>query len=97
MIVLDANVPLYADNPASAHHGTCRAWLEHALNGSEQVGLPWQTLLAFIRIATNNRVFERPLDSIEAAGPLVTDAALASRFGQPVEHVILMAFPKELD
>ena len=113
MIVLDANVLLYAYNPASSHHGACRAWLERALNGSEQIGLPWQTLLAFIRIATNNRVFERPLtaaeaaaivdewlacprvvvvqpahdywtvlkeqlDSAQVAGPLVTDAALAS-------------------
>lgn len=68
MIILDANVLLYAYNPASAHHGACRAWLDHALNGSEQVGLPWQTLLAFIRIATNSRVFERPLDATEAAG-----------------------------
>ena len=113
MIVLDANVLLYAYNPASSHHGACRAWLERALNGSEQIGLPWQTLLAFIRIASNNRVFERPLtaaeaaaivdellacpgvvvvqpahdywtilkeqlDSAQVAGPLVTDAALAS-------------------
>ena len=31
------------------------------------MGLPWQTLLAFIRIATNSRVFERPLDASEAA------------------------------
>lgn len=113
MIVLDANVLLYAYNPASTHHGACRAWLERALNGTEQVGLPWQTMLAFIRIATNSRVFERPLaateaaaivdewlncprvlivhpghdywtilkeqlDSAQVAGPLVTDAALAS-------------------
>lgn len=113
MIVLDANVLLHAYNPASAHHGACRAWLERALNGTEQVGLPWQTMLAFIRIATNSRVFERPLAADEAAaivdewltcprvlivhpghdywtilkeqlgsaqvaGPLVTDAALAS-------------------
>ena len=67
MIVLDANVLLYAYNPASAHHGACRAWLERALNGTEQVGLPWQTVLAFVRIATNSRVFERPLAAAEAA------------------------------
>lgn len=61
MIVLDANVLLYAYNSASEHHERCRDWLENALNGREQVGLPWQSLLAFMRIATNPRVFRQPL------------------------------------
>ena len=66
MIVLDANILLYAYNAASQHHQRCRSWLESALNGPEQVGLPWQTILAFIRIATHPRVFERPMLVAEA-------------------------------
>ena len=66
MIIVDANILLYAYNPASEQHVRCRAWLESALNGSEQVGLPWQTILAFVRIATNPRVFSKPLNSKEA-------------------------------
>lgn len=66
MIILDANVLLYAYHPASERHERCRAWLEKTLNGSEQVGLPWQTLLAFIRIATHPRVFQRPLRAADA-------------------------------
>lgn len=72
MIILDANVLLYAYNPSSEHHARCRAWLESALNDAEQVGLPWQTVLAFVRIATNPRVFQRPL-GIAAAVAIVEE------------------------
>lgn len=67
MIIVDANVLLYAYNPSSPHHERCRSWLESALNGSEQLGFPWQTVLAFVRIATNPQVFTRPLSAMEAA------------------------------
>lgn len=66
MIILDANILLYAYNAASEHHQRCRTWLESALNGPEQVGLPWQTILAFIRISTHPRVFQRPMLVVEA-------------------------------
>lgn len=67
MIVVDANVLLYACNPDRAHHEACRDWLEQALNGPEQVGIPRQIVLALIRIATNPRVFTHRLDAAEAA------------------------------
>jgi toxin-antitoxin system PIN domain toxin len=66
VILLDANILLYAYNTASDNHQRCRYWLESALNDGEQVGLPWQTLLAFIRIATHPRVFRQPLLTREA-------------------------------
>ena len=53
MIVLDANILLYAYDSASAHHAKARAWVEHAFSAAEPVGLPWQTVLAFLRILTN--------------------------------------------
>lgn len=68
MIVVDANVLLYAYNRRSEYHEACRAWLERSLQGREQVGLSWTTILAFVRIATNPRVFERPLPISEAVG-----------------------------
>ena len=55
MILCDANVLLYAYDSHSRAHARCRDWLVGALNGSEQIGLPWQTLWAFMRIATNPR------------------------------------------
>jgi uncharacterized protein len=59
--LLDANILLYAYNADSPHHDVCRAWLEAALNGAEPVALPWQTVIAFIRIATNPRAVAQPL------------------------------------
>jgi len=66
MKLLDANILLYAYNSDSEHHEVCRTWLEEALNAGEPVALPWQTLLAFIRIATNPRAQSRPLSGEQA-------------------------------
>jgi hypothetical protein len=59
--LLDANVLLYAYDSSSPHHVVCRAWLEEALNAEESVALPWQTMLAFVRIATNPKATRKPL------------------------------------
>jgi uncharacterized protein len=64
--LLDANILLYAYDSDSAHHAVCRSWLEAALNSEEVVALPWQTLLAFLRISTNSRATSKPLQSAEA-------------------------------
>jgi toxin-antitoxin system PIN domain toxin len=66
MIVVDANVLLHAYDSNSESHLRCREWWTGALNGHEQLGLPWQTVLAFIRLATNVRVFELPLSAMRA-------------------------------
>jgi uncharacterized protein len=61
------DVLLYAYNADSPHHATCRVWLESALSDAEEaVALPWQSILAFVRIATNPRAVNKPLTS-EAA------------------------------
>ncbi len=65
-MIVDANVLLFAEDDTSAHHDRCRAWLETALNGPVRIGLPWTSLLAFLRIRTNPRVYRVPL-SIEDA------------------------------
>jgi uncharacterized protein len=64
--LLDANILLYAYDSDSSHHAACRSWLEAAFNSEEIVALPWQTLLAFVRICTNPRATKRPLKSAEA-------------------------------
>lgn len=66
MKLLDANILLYAYDSDSAHHAICRSWLEAAFNSEETVALPWQTLLAFLRISTNSRATKKPLQSAEA-------------------------------
>ncbi|MGH2370641.1 MAG: TA system VapC family ribonuclease toxin, partial [Chloroflexota bacterium] len=41
-------------------HQAARNWLDARLNGSARVGLPWPSLLAFVRLVSNPRIFERP-------------------------------------
>ena len=68
MIVVDANLLLYAYDPNAAEHEASRLWLEATLSGSAFVRFSWLTLWAFLRIITNPRVFERPLSIAEAQG-----------------------------
>ena len=60
MILVDANILIYATDPRAERHEEARRWLDGQLSGDTQVGLPWESLLAYIRIVTNPRVFERP-------------------------------------
>ncbi|MEW5742729.1 MAG: TA system VapC family ribonuclease toxin [Myxococcota bacterium] len=66
MILLDANVLLYASNELAPQHQRCAAWLEDAFAANDRVGIPWESLLAFVRIATNARALARPLSTTEA-------------------------------
>ena len=61
MKLVDANLLLYAVDEASPQHGVAKPWLEEQLSGSETVAFAWAVLLAFVRLATNPRVFEAPL------------------------------------
>ena len=58
MILVDANVLVYAHVESLAQHERARAWLDQQLNGTALVGLPWPSLLTFLRLVTNPRVFE---------------------------------------
>ena len=56
MIVLAANILLYAwDSTAPLHHAA-HTWLEGTLSGTDPLGIPWQTAGAFLRITTNVRL-----------------------------------------
>jgi toxin-antitoxin system PIN domain toxin len=56
VIILDANILLYAYDSGSSHHGKARAWVEKVFSGPELIGLPWQTASAFLRIMTNAKL-----------------------------------------
>lgn len=53
MILVDANLLLYAANRSAPEHDTARTWLDARLSGTARVGLPWPSLLAFVRLASN--------------------------------------------
>lgn len=65
-MLVDANLLLYAVDRASSDHAAASAWLEEVLNGDRRVGLPWQTIGAFVRIITHPRVTTDPLSSERA-------------------------------
>lgn len=75
MILVDANLLLYAYDVSSREHKRAKAWLEEVLSGTEQVGLAWVTILAFLRIATNPRAMASPLTPDEAVS--IVEAWLA--------------------
>lgn len=66
MILVDANLLLYAEDSLAEHHDAARNWWDTQLSGSEAVGLCWPVLNAFIRIGTNARLHQRPLTLKEA-------------------------------
>ena len=72
MILIDANLLLYAVNKDLPQHRLARGWLEVTFSGSDPVGLPWVVILAFLRISTSRRVFERPLEAAAATNLVAT-------------------------
>jgi toxin-antitoxin system PIN domain toxin len=56
VIILDANILVYAHNADAPEHARARRWLEELFARPEQVGLPWPTLWAYLRILTNRRL-----------------------------------------
>jgi toxin-antitoxin system PIN domain toxin len=65
-MLVDANLLLYARNVDDPRQPAAVAWLEAVLNGPARVGLPWSSLAAFVRIATSQRVFARPMTADDA-------------------------------
>lgn len=66
MILVDANLLVYAKVQGFAQHDLARDWLDARLSGVVGVGLAWPSLLAFVRLTTNPRVFSRPLSMGDA-------------------------------
>ena len=82
MILVDANILLYAEDSLSPRHQQARLWWDDQLSGSGPVCLCWPVLSAFIRIGTNPRVFEQPLSLEQAL------ARVQSWLDQPCSRVI---------
>lgn len=80
-MLLDANLLLYAVNRGAAQHEAAEQWLTEQLNGPRRVGLPWQSLAAFLRIATHPRAFAKPL------APQVAWARVAAWLAAPAAWI----------
>lgn len=62
-MLIDVNLLLYAAYARAPEHERAAAWLEEQLNGEQRVGLPWDSLVGFVRLATNPRVSATPLEA----------------------------------
>lgn len=82
MILVDANILLYAEDSLSPLHQKARVWWDEQLSQSGPICLCWPVLSAFIRIGTNPRVFEHPLSLEQAL------ARVQSWMEQPCTRVI---------
>jgi hypothetical protein len=82
MILLDANLLIYAVNADAPLNRKARAWLESVLSGQETVGFSWNVILAFLRLTTRPGLFRRPLPADTAF-----DVA-ASWLNQPCATVV---------
>jgi toxin-antitoxin system PIN domain toxin len=60
VILVDANLLIYAHVTSFEQHEAARGWLDRQLNGTAPVGLPWVSILAFLRLVTNRRLFAQP-------------------------------------
>lgn len=66
MILVDANILLYAYDAGAPQHPCCREWLEGVFRQQEAVGLAWSTILSFLRLSTDSRVYRAPRTPDEA-------------------------------
>ena len=82
MILVDANLLLYAEDSLSAQHDVAREWWDRQLSGTAPVALCWPVVTAFIRIGTNVRLHRRPLTLREAV------ERTQSWFAQPCVRLI---------
>jgi len=82
LILVDANILLYAEDYLQSRHQQARAWWDSQLSGTGVVCLCWTVLSAFIRIGTNPRVFEHPLSLEQAL------ARVQSWLDQPCTRVV---------
>jgi toxin-antitoxin system PIN domain toxin len=66
MILVDANLLVYAANRASPEHRQAREWLDTRLSATAPVGLPWPSLLAFVRLVSNPMILSKPVSTAQA-------------------------------
>ena len=82
MIVPDINLLVYAHDSEFPRHGEVRDWWEELMNGSGSVGLTWVAMLGFIRITTNSKILDNPME------PTIACEHVRSWLGRPQSIVI---------
>jgi uncharacterized protein len=66
VILVDANILVYAVAPRMPQHAAANAWLEDQLGSGRRTALPWPVLLAFVRLVTHPGLFDPALSVDDA-------------------------------
>lgn len=66
MILIDANLLIYAHASTLPQHPMAREWLDQQLTELDAVGFPWESIMAFVRVMTNPRILQRPISIADA-------------------------------
>ncbi len=82
MKLIDANLLIYAHIEEMPLHERSHQWLDQQLNDSPRVALPWASLLAFVRLVSNPRIFDRSVP-VSAAWNQVESSCRRRRSGSP--------------
>ena len=83
MIIIDANVLIFAVDKDSPSHAQARSWVEQAFSADELIGLPWNVVLAFLRIVTRPGILQHALGIDAALG------CVRAWLEQPVTRVVI--------
>lgn len=75
MVAFDANLPIYAYDADSPHQLAAGSWLDATLASNVEIGIPFSSILAFIRISTHPTLLRRPASVADALA--VVDSWLA--------------------
>jgi len=66
VILVDANLLIYAYDRSSPVHEPAQRWLAEAFSSQTPIGVSWPTVLAFLRITTQSKLFRDPFSIQEA-------------------------------
>ena len=66
MVIPDSNLLLSATDTECPDHGSAAKWWQKTLHSEEEVGLCSVVAFAFVRLATNRKVFRQPMSVKDA-------------------------------
>jgi predicted nucleic acid-binding protein len=85
VILVDATILIYAHAVPLPQHSKAKSWLDEQLNGVSPVGLPWPSLLAFVRVMSSPKLMQFA-EPVAEAWQQVEDWLESSVVGPPANR-----------
>ena len=67
-MLTDVNILIYAYDINFKYHTEIKTWFEEKLASTDLIYLSWQSISGFLRITTNQRLFQSPMTSEKSRG-----------------------------